>query len=55
MRKTRNPVARALRSPHLAPKVVQSKKIYSRKGRSKDRPSDYLAPPFATDFYLNVH
>ena len=38
--KKRNPIAAALRSPHLAPRVVQSKKIYSRKGRSKDRPSD---------------
>lgn len=28
-----NPIAKAMRSPHLKPKVIKSKKIYDRKSR----------------------
>ena len=35
-RKRRNPYAAALR--RLGQKVIPNKKVYSRKGRSKDRP-----------------
>ena len=31
----RNPIARDLRTPKYAPRVVQSKKIYKRKGRKR--------------------
>lgn len=35
--KLKNPIAKALRSPHLAPKRVANKKIYNRKGRQANR------------------
>lgn len=39
----RNPVAKSLRSPHLAPKRIPSKKVYTRKGRTaKGVPSSFL-------------
>jgi hypothetical protein len=33
----RNPIARALRSPHLRPKTVANKKLYNRKADRKVR------------------
>jgi hypothetical protein len=33
-----NPVARALRSGHLRPRVVPSKKTYARRSRTPERP-----------------
>jgi hypothetical protein len=33
--KPRNPIAAALRSPHLRPRAVKSGKVYSRKGRAR--------------------
>lgn len=39
----RCPIAASLRSPHLKPKVVKSKKVYTRKGRpEKGGPSYFL-------------
>jgi len=34
----RNPIASALKSPHLKPKVKVSKKIYKRKPKYETRP-----------------
>jgi hypothetical protein len=36
--KLTNPIARALRSPALRPKVVPSGKLYSRKGKAPSTP-----------------
>lgn len=33
----KNPIAKALKSPHLAPKVVKSKKVYNRKIKHKEQ------------------
>ena len=37
----RNPIAKALRSPHLRPKVVANRKLYSRKADRKVRLDDF--------------
>lgn len=37
----RNPIARALRSPHLRPKAIPNKKLYNRKADRKVRLSDF--------------
>ncbi len=33
----KNPIAKALKSPHLAPKVVKNKKAYNRKIKHKEQ------------------
>ncbi|MBN8646815.1 MAG: hypothetical protein J0L55_02585 [Caulobacterales bacterium] len=33
----KNPIAKALKSPHLAAKVVKNKKIYNRKIKHKEQ------------------
>lgn len=33
----KNPIAKALKSPHLAPKVVKNKKVYNRKIKHKEQ------------------
>lgn len=50
--KKRNPYAMALRSPHLRPASVPSKKVYSRKGRNSkgSAPSDFLDRHFPLHF-----
>jgi hypothetical protein len=40
-RKRTNPIARALRSPHLRPQKVPSKKLYNRKARMPSGPSSF--------------
>jgi hypothetical protein len=44
-RNPRNPVARALRSPHLRPRVKRSGKLYRR--RVRGRAEGFASPPCA--------
>ncbi len=36
--KNRNPIANSLKSPHLKPKKINSKKIYKRKSKHETKP-----------------
>ncbi len=41
----RNPIARALRDPRYKARVVKSKKVYTRKGKAKEKAA--LGPPYS--------